>query len=222
MLYGTAKRREMARSLLPSTARKTSAARLAGIRRRARRNTRQQLRSLITPGGPGTVGDAYDTPVDLRAWPQREIRDAVWERRLYDKVAPFQRWAVATTRHLPAESRLHAVWAIVPHNLIGRHALSHVDHLEHFKGHLPERERYTTRKASRPSADQLRTEVRRVLAAGELGAFNAHMKSYPCLVDGEHWHRNPCRTLAGAHDVDASPVSPSASGCHLIHDGGPV
>lgn len=204
MLYGDPKRRQMARSILPSTARRASAARSAGIRRRSRRRTGQQLRSLIAaPGACAAAEASDDARFDALAWPQHQIKDAVWERRLNDKVAPLQRWAVAFTRDLPSEGRLDAVRAVLPNDLIGRHAISHIDFLDHFTGHLVQRRRPATVASPRPGPDQLRAEFRRLLAAGVLGAFNAHMKRYPCLVDGEHWHENPCRTLAGAHDVEA-------------------
>lgn len=61
----------------------------------------------------------------------------VWDRRTYDKVAPFERWAVAVTAHLEPSDRLDAMREVVPPGLMGRHALSHIDFLDHFSGHLP-------------------------------------------------------------------------------------
>lgn len=122
------------------------------------------------------------------------------------QVAPFLRWAEAITAHLPAADRIGAMRAILPSNLIGRHAVTHLELVEHFSGHLAHLNiwnRPVPFPPARPGRSELDRELRRVIAAGEVGAFNRHMKRFPCGPDGEHWHANPCRTLAGVHDVDA-------------------
>lgn len=138
MLYGIAKRRQMARSLLPSTARREAARDLACVRRRNRRQIAEHLRVLNGP--TAVVAEQWDDATfDGRAWPQREIKEVVWDRRDYDKVAPFQRWAVAVTAHLAPPARLDAMREVLPPGLMARHALSHIDFLDHFSGHLPPR-----------------------------------------------------------------------------------
>lgn len=131
MLYGDAKRRQMVRSLLPSTARRGAAEDLALIRRRGRRQVAQHLLGL-TGSAPAVVERWDDGVFDARSWPQREIKEAIWDRRAHDKVAPFQRWAVAFTASLDPPDRLVAMWGVVPPGLMGRHAVSHIDFLDHF------------------------------------------------------------------------------------------
>jgi len=206
VLYGESKRRQMARSILPSTSRREARKDLGRLRRRSRRRSHQELGSLTVCADVPEVLRAWeDAGFDPRRWDQRSIKEVVWERRLWDKVAPFLRWAEAITAHLPAADRIDAMRAILPANLVGWHAVSHLQQLEHFSGHLDHLNiRY--RPAPHPEAPgraELHRELRRVVAAGEMGAFNRHMKRFPCGPDGEHWHTNPCRTLAGAHDLDA-------------------
>ena len=199
MLYGNAKRRQMARSLLPSTARREAARDLARVRRRGRRQLADDLRFLSGPAA--VVAERWDDATfDGRAWPQREIKEAVWDRRAYDKVGPFERWAVAVTAHLEPPDRLDAMRGLVPPGLMGRHALSHIDFLDHFSGHLPPR--YRDRPAAKParSGPDYGAELRRVLAEGRLGEFNRWMKRPEfAKADAEP----ACRTLAGQHDIEA-------------------
>ena len=54
-------------------------------------------------------------------------------RRNADKLGPLFRWAKATTCDLPVEDRLAAVERLFDDNLIGRHALSHLEWDEHFR-----------------------------------------------------------------------------------------
>ena len=76
MLYGTEKRRQMARSILPSTSRRGSAEDLARVRRGHRRRINQELHHLAPPGA--RVDDhllgLIDAGPDLRRYPTAEIR----------------------------------------------------------------------------------------------------------------------------------------------------
>ena len=200
MLHGNAKRREMARTLLPSTNRRQAAGALAEIRRRGRRQVTQQLRDLRGPAS--LVAERWDgSTADARAWPQRAIKDAVWERRRFDKVNPFQKWAVAITADVPAPERLDLLRGAVPYGVMGRHALSHVEWLDHFSGHRPRPSWYPRPAApARPEFDHAAV-LRAVVADGRLGEFNRWMKQPRFALDREG---GPvARTLAGAHDVDA-------------------
>ena len=90
MLYGKAKRRQMARSLLPSTRRATVAHDLDRLRRGGRRHVRQQLGGLT--GEVEAVADRWtDSAFHWEAWPGEEIKEAMWERRGHDKLGPFLR-----------------------------------------------------------------------------------------------------------------------------------
>lgn len=202
MLYGNAKRRQMARSLLPSTRRRAAADNLDRIRRGGRRRLRQELADLTGKGG-AAASRWTDASFDWAASPQREIKEAVWERRAYDKVGSFQRWAVAVTLRVDPADRLDAVRGLLPPNLIGRHALSHIEFLDHFCGHLPSRYwAYRTPARSHPRA-RFERELHRVLNEGELATFNAHMKRMSWRGFGDRDTKPVCRTLAGVHDVEA-------------------
>lgn len=199
MLYGKAKRRQMERSLLPSTARRGAARDLARVRRRGRRQLGEDLR-LLSGLAPVVAERWDDASFDGRAWPQREIKEAVWDRRAHDKVGPFERWAVAVTAHLEPPDRLDAMRKNVPPGLMGRHALAHIDFLDHFSGHLPSR--YWSRPPARPArpGPDYEAELRRVLDEGRLGEFNRWMKR-PEFAKASA--EPACRTLAGHHDIDA-------------------
>jgi hypothetical protein len=56
----------------------------------------------------------------------REVRYEVRARREADKLAPLTRWAVASTRDMPPIDRLPYLASVLPQNLIGAHALSHL------------------------------------------------------------------------------------------------
>jgi hypothetical protein len=120
----TNKRRDMARSVLPSTHRRQSAAALERIRRHHRRAVRQQFGRIHGPLVRDLVAE-FDLG-DGEVFPTHLIREQVFERRSYDKVAPLIRWAVASTSHFRPEDRLSHVAAMLPANLIGRHAVSHL------------------------------------------------------------------------------------------------
>jgi hypothetical protein len=131
-VYGRAKRLEMARSVLPSTWRGQAAREAARIRRRNRRSVARHLRRFTGAAAEGI--DRYDEDGrDMTRYPNDEIKEIVGDRRSADKLGPFQRWAVETTRHLPVETRLDAVRDVMPRNLIGRHAVSHLEWMDEFR-----------------------------------------------------------------------------------------
>ena len=198
MLYGNAKRRQMARSLLPSTRRAAAARDLEGFRRAGRRQVRQETARLT--GDADVVAACWtDSSFDWGAWPDEEIKEAMWARRGYDKLGSFLRWAVHVTRHTDPEERLNALGRMLPANTIGRHALDHAGFLDHFSGH---RDCGWAPSPYEPRAD-FEAELRRVIADGELGLFNAHMKRPVPRTPRSPEPEEPPRTLAGAHDLDA-------------------
>src|SRR5262249_8062663 len=133
MTYGPAKRRDIARSVLPSTNRQRARRELAVAKRRARRLVRKDLAGLTRVPGAADVVDAYDEArFDPLATAARSVRYAVADRRLDDKLGPLERWARAITRDVPLEDRLDAVRRVLDDNLIGRHALSHLELDDHF------------------------------------------------------------------------------------------
>lgn len=132
MQYGEKKARDMARSILPSKARRGARESAAIVKRHNRRRTRLALHDWKRHSDPLEYeGHIYDYSDSAAA--KGGIDDVVWERRDADKLAPFIRWAIAVTRHLddPFE-RYMTIKKIVPDNLIGRHALGHLRYVDEF------------------------------------------------------------------------------------------
>jgi hypothetical protein len=75
-------------------------------------------------------------------FPNHLVHARVLERHSFDKVAPFVRWAVASTTHIRQEDRLSHVAAVLPANLIGAHAVSHLTSCDELVVDGPHRWRY--------------------------------------------------------------------------------
>ncbi|MBV8980546.1 MAG: hypothetical protein JO086_06575 [Acidimicrobiia bacterium] len=207
MLHGSAKRRQMARSLLPSTARRSARQNLEFLHRSHRHAVRSALAAAVCAGAvidDALLEDAGDAEVPL--YPARAIRDVVRQRRAADKVAPFLRWATALTAELPREERLSRLRAALPQGLIGTHALSHLEREEHFA--TPQWDWWSaTRddrvpKHSRAELAAMLTEV--LESPGEHAAFNRAMKASEAFAnEGETAGEGPLhRVLLGRHDVE--------------------
>lgn len=126
MIYGDKKIKSMVKSILPSVHRRGAREDKTLLKRGARRLARQQLKML---------DDDFEasSETDLQAYPEHKIRYVVRDRRDYDKTKPLQRWAVSVTKLLSdPESRLSYMRSILPKNLIGRHALTHLTPLQEF------------------------------------------------------------------------------------------
>lgn len=130
------KRRDMCRSILPSTSRRAARNNKAILKRQHRRHIRLALRDWAT----------YDDPYDYEGFAHEDtnrpitggipwlnvIQDVVDERRYHDKVGPLVRWVERIKPDLPGDTddeKFDALRQLLPDNLIGRHALSHVDQL---------------------------------------------------------------------------------------------
>ena len=134
--YGADKERDMLRSVLPSTRRKGARDDFAYTKRNARREARQRCHELAVD--PEIWDDQYDS----HDYPDARIHEIKWERRGYDNVAALQRWAPHKVADVRREDRLSKLKALLPDNTIGRHAVTHVDHLPEFyipQDHLPRR-----------------------------------------------------------------------------------
>lgn len=212
-VYGRAKRLEMARSVLPSTSRQHAREALAAVRRTSRRAIARDLRRYT--GAAEDATDRYDHDgLDLARYPNDEIKEIVCDRRSADKLGSFQRWAVETTRHLPVEERLEAVRDVLPRDLIGRHALSHVRAMKEFRWMDHDYWWWGRDTAADDAAERERVVVvvRRLLAQGRHREVNATMRANagasPWYPDppGPGWQRDRhggwYRALSGAHDVE--------------------
>lgn len=132
-MYGDEKTKQMVRSILPSRWRGAARAK-SRVRRAERRAVRMALR--------GACSDAVPDAVDLRRDDRVEIGFVVDRRRSADKLNHFIRWARARTEHLPIESRLSAMRALLPKGLIGEHALFHLAWDDHFQPEYEHARRY--------------------------------------------------------------------------------
>jgi hypothetical protein len=200
------KRRDMARSILPSTSRE-SAKDIARVKRANRRRIAQHLH--VANGVPDDWDDALDA-VDLRAYPDIEIGQYVLWRRSADKLHHFERWAVRVTRDIPQEDRLPGLAATLPRGLVGDHAMSHLRELPELApdpAYRTWRQAYRDREdAERAACGQRRaTEAtrRRARLVAAVTTYDGHralnraMKAAPVCDPPRR------RTLADLHDVDA-------------------
>jgi hypothetical protein len=191
------KTRDMARSVLPSTRRAWA----REARRAIHHRERARLRSALAVA---RRDEPDDIEVDLAFVDRGARRDFVLDRRSGDKVAPVINWAVRTIaksvdlRQLDPRDQLDHFRRVLPDNLIGRHAVSHLEWV------LVDRAEWQARWAQRRPSDrfdeELASAVDRVLAAGAHGELNRALKhSYDT-----YWEPgDPRRVLLhGAHDRD--------------------
>lgn len=127
MLYGDEKTREMVRSILPSTS-DTKSRDMRRVRRKYRRKANQVCRELARDP------DLWDD--EGVEFPDRErdidINMLMRERQGYDKLNHFERWAVKVTDGLEPDARMAKMRAILPDNLVGWHARTHLDSIPEF------------------------------------------------------------------------------------------
>lgn len=127
--YGAEKRRDMSRSVLPSTSRKSS----REYKRIVHHQVRTKIRTLIAREDWDNDSDLYNLD------PQRNksyqgIKVVVRERRGADKVAPLMRWAEANADKLGStpQERYAKLRSMLPPNVIGWHAMTHVEIIDEF------------------------------------------------------------------------------------------
>jgi hypothetical protein len=124
------KRRDMARSILPSKNREPARAALAEVKRANRRAIAHELgrfagqRVLLDDVADDL--DDWDERTDLGRYPYVEIHANVRWRRDGDKLNHFIRWAIATTADVPIDDRLSQLRSMLPGGLIGDHAMTHL------------------------------------------------------------------------------------------------
>jgi hypothetical protein len=196
------KDRDMARSILPSRNREPARAAKAHIKRAARRRCRQACGALAQLGAYG--GEDWDARLDLRAYPDAEIRIIVRLRRAGDKLNHFERWAIARTRNLPIDDRLGAMTAVLPGGLIGDHALSHLRQLREINPAAPQfwwNPQLRAAERERAQADLCRRIGRAVRILVEHGGHNELNAAIKRTSVGQV-PRPPRRLLAGVHDID--------------------
>jgi len=132
MDYGEAKVKTMAESLLPSRRRK-------GAREDKRIAHRQHRRRVAERMGQLRWQDYDDFAPSVTHNNNRRIHEIKWERRAADNVSAVQRWAEALTETLPKGERVAFMKRLLPDNLIGRHALTHLVFLDEDRYHRASR-----------------------------------------------------------------------------------
>jgi len=145
-----------------------------------------------------------DVEVDLAFVDRGARRDFVLDRQSGDKIAPLINWAVRTIaksadlRQLTPRDQLDHFRRVLPDNLIGRHAVSHLEWV------IVDRVEWQARRAQRRArgriGDELAAAVDRILAAGAYGELNRALKRcYDACWEPD----DPRRVLLhGAHDRD--------------------
>ncbi len=219
------KNRDMARSILPSTARKSAREERAQIHGRERARVRRELDAMRS------IADPDDFEGDLTWQARRYIAEMVYDRRSADKVGPLINWAGRLIERDPvlssatAQDREVHFRKILPPGLIGNHAISHLGRV------LDDRpRRWIWDRRRRPARNHDVAIVEAIIAAGYHGDLNRRIRAQidpvvvqkvrlppERLIDDEHpapgvllpWRtvtqtrRRNIRFLAGAHDAEA-------------------
>lgn len=217
------KPRDIARSVLASTAGNMARTTRAQIHQRERSRVRNQLRQLA-PGGY----DDFDGDLDFGG--RRHIGEMVNDRRAADKVGPLLRWATRRLERQPrlADAKVAAVEGyfrgILPAGLVGDHALSHLGAIfgprhpagaRRGLGAEPDWLDQRVQLVNRLVAEGLHGELNRRLRAASLVPIRVRVPAPPTAARSTgspprrrpqvitvHQHR-PVRFLGGAHDVAA-------------------
>jgi hypothetical protein len=195
--------KDMSRSVLPSTRRKSA----QDDRRIIHKQQRARELAAVTAYRRDTDPDGV-TP-DIRGTYAPDITQMVWDRRAQDKIGPLVRWARATIAADPvlrSASRAEQVAyfaRLMPDTTIGRHAVQHIEQ---------DLERHECRarcNASRPSAPGphvagMERQLRQILETGLHAILNAGLRR---LADAQEVRPRaaamPRRLLLGSHDVEA-------------------
>jgi hypothetical protein len=195
--------KDMSRSVLPSTGRRSA--------RDDRRMIHQRQRALELAAVTAYRRDSDPESVtpDMRGTYGSDLYQLVWNRRAHDKLGPLIRWAQATIAADPvlrSASRAEQVTyfaRLMPDTTTGRHAVQHIE------ADLEWRERSERYKASRPTAPgphaaEMERQLRQILEAGLHAALNAGLRR---LADTQEVRPRatpmPRRLLLGSHDIGA-------------------
>lgn len=114
---------DMARSILPSKARKNARTNKRLLHKKNRAEIRERLHH----------SDWDDDPMFDHCWTPRYMQDwetIVYDRRAADKLNHFERWAEKVTADVRPEDKLSSIASVLPDGIIGEHALSHLRFLD--------------------------------------------------------------------------------------------
>lgn len=196
MRNSSEKRRDIARSVLPSTMC------VKQTRHQIHKSERARVRQFLHEGNyDGLVPDRVD------ARTMRGIKEMVSDRRRSDKTSQLIRWAlhrVATEKTLADathEERLKEFASVLPDTLAGRHALTHIESVirpDRYWVRSGRRVKYVDERIA-----QIEKAAATIIAAGCHAEFNSLIRrkfaTFANPLSSAPIHRP--RYLRGAHDV---------------------
>ncbi len=207
------KNKNMQRSVLPSSRRKAARWERRAIHGRARARQRDVLAQYRKD---------YDAPEpDFREGRRKAATKwMVVDRRSADKIGPLTRWAIRTIEQDPVlrdatlSDQVAYFAAMLPTDVIGRHAVFHIEFALRWRFHSDSERRYwglppgPTRQERRV---QVVTDARLILETGRHHELNialrrAYATGAPVVVLRRRVPEPapvPVRLLAGMHDIDA-------------------
>lgn len=232
MTYGEAKLKDIAESVLPSKRRKGARDELRYIKQKNRRNINRQLAKI------DSIDTYLDDPrvEDINFYPNSDIYQAVLSRRNADNIAGLMQWAEFRVKKegiTDPHYRYDFVKRAMPDNLIGRHALSHVESVEgfcsgtgdSFRSECPEHATWRFYRFAETKEEQeariaveraaFRDKVRAKLnePGGHAALNRAIKRAHSNLTHSHRWNYRlkmiptqcDClpRTIAGTHDIEA-------------------
>lgn len=165
MIYGDEKTHQMMRSILPSTKR----SRIRTEKRVVKQANRAKVRQALHRG---------EEHIDYCTYPDIAISEIVWDRRNYDKLNHFERWAVQITKDMPKEERLPYLKRMLPDNLIGRHAYSHLERLDELGYYWERWNRYSATPVKKVDfKKELAEFLRKTVENGDQAKLNKAIKA---------------------------------------------
>ena len=198
--------KDISRSVLPSTGRRSARDNRRIIHKQQRARERAAAVAYRRDTDPGSV-----TP-DVRGTYGTygpDITQLVWDRRAQDKVRPLIRWAKATIaadpvlRSAPRVEQVAYFARLMPDTTIGRHAVQHIEQALQWHERRP---RYNASRSAAPGPHvaEMERQLRLILEAGLHATLNAGLRR---LTDTQEvWLRAtpmPRRLLLGSHDIEA-------------------
>jgi hypothetical protein len=195
--------KDMGRSVLPSTSRRSARDNRRMIHKRQRARELAAVIAYRRDADPGSV-----TP-DVRGTYGPDITEMVWSRRAADKVGPLIRWAEATIaadpvlRSAPLAEQVAYFARLMPDNTIGRHA---VQHIEQALAWNHRRARYSVSGSAAPGAHatEMERQLRQILEAGLHATLNIELRRLAATQEVRpRVNPMPRRLLLGSHDIEA-------------------
>lgn len=202
--------KDMQRSVLPSTSGKYAREQRRIIHKRDRTRERDSF-SVARQIFNADIGADVDLDFD-EGRATRDIAEMVWERRYCDKVGPLCNWAIRTVaadeklRAAPLREQVAFIATLMPKDLIGAHAVSHVDwaldRAFHPYDYSARAAAYDVERAER--RDRVSSDIRQILETGRHRKLNAELRRR-FAVEDDRGRTDPrrVRLLLGLHDVDA-------------------